>query len=60
MAVLLKAAVDTIKARAGWPTIYKTKDVPDLHNAAMQAVSNTTAACIQLYKPHNPRRPLSP
>ena len=46
MALLPEAAVDTIKARTEWLTIYETKDVPALHNAAMQAVSNP---CSRLY-----------
>ena len=33
--------MDTIKARAGWATIYADKAVPGLHNVATQTVSNT-------------------
>ena len=62
MVLLLDAVVDTIKVRAEWLTIYKTKEFPALRNAAMQVVSNTTptAACTRPYRPYDPRRPPSP
>merc|ERR1712153_200979 len=40
LALLPEAAVDTMKARAGWATIYANGDIPGLRNAATRAVSN--------------------
>ena len=43
LALLPEAAVDTMKARAGWATIYANRDIPGLRNAATQAISNTNS-----------------